>query len=107
MYEIVVATAINIALLTQGEVFNLAGHDRGLAARHHFELSKLDEQQQEVKVLFPEGFRGLSSSFFQGMFSQSVRYFGSVDGFLQHYIFVAPAHVRAKIVDYAEQSLVS
>ena len=99
------ANSIDIEALTKGEVFNLSGHDRGLAARNHFELSNLDEIPDMVEVRFPAQFRQVSSSFFQGMFAESVHRFGSLPSFFDHYRFDAPAHVRAKLADYAEQIL--
>lgn len=100
-----VTESIDIIRITKGEVFNLAGHDRGLAARASFELDRVDGESAPVRVIFPEGFRQVSSSFFQGMFSASVQKFGSVEQFFTHYIFDAPAHIRSKLADYAEQIL--
>lgn len=96
---------IDLRELTEGKVLNLAGHDRGLAARERFNLRLLDAEQEPVDVAFPQGFRQVSSSFFQGMFSESVRALGTVSGFFEHYRFEAPAHIRAKLADYAEQTL--
>lgn len=96
---------IDIQELTQGQVMNLAGHQRGLAARERFRIAQLDFDGQPVEVIFPADFRQVSSSFFQGMFANSVHRLGSVDRFFEHYRFNAPAHVRAKLVDYAEQAL--
>jgi hypothetical protein len=101
----IVESSIDINRLTDGKVLNLAGHDRGLAARDRFELARLDLESEAVAVHFPEGFRQLSSSFFQGMFADSVRKFGSVKLFFEHYRFDAPAHIRTKLADYAEQIL--
>lgn len=94
---------IDLSELTMGEVFNLAGHDRGVAAREKFNLSQLDGQPEEVLVTFPKGFRGLSSSFFQGMFAASVQAMGSVQRFFEHYRFEAPEFLRNRLADYAEQ----
>ncbi|MEA3051146.1 MAG: hypothetical protein QOG72_49 [Sphingomonadales bacterium] len=96
---------IDIDALTRGEVRNLSGHDRGLAARSEFHLDELDQEGRSVEIRFPERFRGISSSFFQGMFAESVQLRGSVDGFFEHYRFDAPAHVLAQIEDYAHQAL--
>lgn len=96
---------INIEALTKGEVRNLSGHERGLAARAEFHLDDLDESEEVVEVLFPEHFRGISSSFFQGMFAESVHKSGSVEDFFGHYRFAAPTHILAQILDYAQQAL--
>lgn len=96
---------VDITLITQGEVLNLAGHERGLAARDRFHMEQLDQETEPVEVRFPAHFRQVSSSFFQGMFSASVQRFGSVEAFFEHYHFDAPIHVRTKLADYAEQVL--
>ena len=98
-------SSIDISRLTDGRVLNLAGHDRGLAARDSFDLARLDKEAEAIPVNFPDGFRQLSSSFFQGMFADSVRQSGSVKAFFEHYRFDAPAHIRTKLADYAEQIL--
>ena len=94
---------INLADLPLGEVRNLAGHERGLKAREHFLLDDLDDSAEIVDVLLPENFRAVSPSFFQGMFSASVRHFKTARAFFEHYHFNAPAHVRSRLIDYAEQ----
>lgn len=94
---------IDILALTKGEVRNLAGHDRGLKARHHFHLDDLDVDDDVVDVVFPHDFRAVSPSFFQGMFANSVHKFGDVLKFFDHYRFDAPVHIRAQLIEYAEQ----
>lgn len=96
--------AIDLIELTRDEVRNLAGHDRGLKAREYFSLDKLDESRETVDVLLPENFRAISPSFFQGMFAESVHHFGNVRAFFEHYHFDAPAHVRSRLIEYAEQA---
>lgn len=96
-------TVIQMIELTKGEVRNLAGHERGLAAREKFKLKDLDRSDASVPVIFPADFRQVSSSFFQGMFAESVQKLGSLARFMDHYRFDAPSHIRAKIVDYADQ----
>lgn len=95
--------AIDLTELTRDEVRNLAGHDRGLSAREHFGLDRLDQSDETVDVRLPENFRAISPSFFQGMFAQSVHRFGTARAFFEHYHFDAPAHVRSRLIEYAEQ----
>lgn len=90
--------------LTKGQVKNLAGHDRGTSARSFFEIEKLDHSPDPIIVDVPDNFRAISASFFQGMFSESVRALGGALAFFEHYRFDAPAHIRTKLVEYAEQS---
>ena len=95
---------INLCELTQGEVRNLAGHDRGLEARTHFKLDQLDESDESVEVTLPKDFRAISPSFFQGMFAKSVHHFESASAFFEHYQFDAPLHIRSRLIAYAEQT---
>lgn len=94
---------IELENLTLGEVRNLAGHDRGLRAREHFKIDALDESDEPVEIKVPENFRAVSPSFFQGMFAESVKKFSDVRGFFNHYRFDAPAHIRSRLIEYAEQ----
>lgn len=80
---------IELRELTRGEVRNLTGHARGLAARDQFELDRLDEDERPVKVVVPPELDALTSSFFQGMFSKSVKKFRGREKFLGHYLFDA------------------
>lgn len=95
---------IDLEELTLGEVRNLAGHDRGLKAREHFALDNLDHEGEVVDVVLPGNFRAISPSFFQGMFSKSVQHFRNAPAFFAHYHFDAPSHIRARLIQYAEQA---
>ncbi|MEA2918716.1 MAG: hypothetical protein QOJ15_10797 [Bradyrhizobium sp.] len=81
---------INLGDLTAGgEVRNLTAHERGVAARVHYGLDQLDIGAEVVTVIVPPEIFTLTPSFFQGMFAESVRHFGSRESFLQHYSFDA------------------
>lgn len=97
------AEVICLEELTLGKVKNLAGHDRGLRARQHFEIDSLDRSPSTVEVKVPEDFRAISPSFFQGMFAASVHTLGA-SAFFDHYLFDAPAHIRSKLVEYARRT---
>lgn len=88
---------INIARLTRNEVRNLAGHERGLEARALFNLDELDREKDPVRVVVPGDVYALTTSFFQGMFSASVRAFGTREAFLGHYRFDASTAVLLQI----------
>src|SRR3982751_4439703 len=76
-------------LTNQGEIRNLTGHERGVAARVHYKLADLDRSAEPVEVIVPESVYTLTPSFFQGMFAESVTALGSRDAFLDHYQFKA------------------
>src|SRR5262245_4979689 len=67
-----------------GKVF--AGRERGEKVRHAAQLSALDEQDVRVSVFVPDDVFSVNSSFFLGMFGESVRRLGE-EGFRAHYRF--------------------
>ncbi|MBB4041614.1 hypothetical protein GGR34_003292 [Microvirga flocculans] len=89
-------TDINLFELTgDGAVRNLTGHERGVEARVRYDLEKLDEVQEPVRVIVPESVYTLTPSFFQGMFAESVRKLGET--FLTHYRFDASALIMRQV----------
>jgi hypothetical protein len=91
-------TVINLGDLTAGgEVRNLTAHERGVAARTHYGLDALDVNEEGVNVVVPSDVLTLTPSFFQGMFAESVRHFGSRDKFLAHYRFEASSLILKQI----------
>jgi hypothetical protein len=67
-----------------GKVF--AGRERGEKVRHAAQLTTLDQQDVSVSVFIPEDVFSVNSSFFLGMFGESVRKLGE-EGFRAHYRF--------------------
>lgn len=82
-------TNIDLATLTRGEVRNLSGHERGLAARREFNLDAIDATGDPVRVVVPAELDAITSSFFQGMFAKSVQKFANREEFLDQYRFEA------------------
>lgn len=64
---------IDFGALTEGKVHNLSGHDRGLAARKSFRLDELDHDGQKHVIHVPEDIYGISPSFVQGFFADTLR----------------------------------
>lgn len=98
-------TEIRFSELTNdGKVRNLVGHERGEAARNKWTLDELDRDSQAIEVIIPDELLTLSSSFFQGMFAQSVKKLGR-DGFLDHYRFRASTIVMQQVGEGIRDSL--
>jgi hypothetical protein len=76
---------------------NLAGKERGEAARAYFHLNELDQVPDVVIVRAPEYLINISSSYFLGMFSPSIQHLGGEENFLRKYQFEAPQHIRVAI----------
>lgn len=98
-------TEILFSELTEdGKVRNLVGHERGESARDRWTLDDLDLDDDAIDVIVPVELLTLSSSFFQGMFAQSVKKLGR-DGFLDHYRFRASAIVLQQVDEGIRDSL--
>ncbi|MCY4261328.1 MAG: hypothetical protein OXC91_13830 [Rhodobacteraceae bacterium] len=72
-----------------GRTRNLSGKERGIAARKQLKLDAIDAQPGEVLVVVPDYVDTISPSFFQGLFSQSIRTLKGKDRFLIKYRFDA------------------
>lgn len=83
----------NIVDLTklQGRVY--AGRPNGEAAREYFGISKMANTDKNIIVIFPEDARTITTSFFIGMFGDSVISSGSKEKFLERFHFVANKHI--------------
>lgn len=68
---------INLDDLTEhGEVHNLSGHERGLAARRSFGLDRFDIESAEVEIVVPAHIYAVSPSFVQGLLAGSLQNVG-------------------------------
>lgn len=88
-----------------GGARNISGHERGVEARKRYELDRLDEAGGLVDVVISDDIDAVAASFFQGMFSASVKRFASKDKFLQHYRFVARPMMMEQIIRGIDRSL--
>lgn len=92
-------------LAGNGKTRVLSGKDRGENARGEYGLDKLDHSAR-VYVRLPSGIDAITPSFVLGMFGKSVEKVGSVDAFLDRFVFVdAPSHIVDQISRGASFSL--
>ena len=69
---------------------NLSGHERGLAARHEFQLDRHDDDDAKVQIRVPDHIYAVSPSFVQGLLAGSLQKFGlSREAFFSRYDLVA------------------
>jgi hypothetical protein len=97
-------TVINFKDIAGG-LRNISGHERGVEARKRYGLNHLDDAGKAVSVVIPEDIDAVAASFFQGMFSESVKRFKSKDTFLQHYKFIARPMMMEQIIRGIDRSL--
>lgn len=89
---------IDLNILTDnGRVHNLTGKPAGINAREFLNLKELDRSSTPVNVIVPEHIYAISSSFFLGMFSESLQNLGGKDEFLQHYKFSADQNFMEQV----------
>jgi hypothetical protein len=65
----------------------LAGRESGESARREAKLEELDATNREIIVSVPPDFIAVSSSFFRGMFGDSIRRLGEIE-FRKRYKFI-------------------
>lgn len=80
---------INFAdLAEEGPIDNLVGQEDGEKARRRFNLDELDASGDRVVVVIPKDVLAVSSSFWSGLFSNTVAKYGR-NGFHSRYKFKA------------------
>jgi len=79
------STEISLAKWRTQKVF--VGREAGYACREFFKLDELDKVGTEITVTIPEEVYSVNSSFFLGMFGDSIRDLGK-DRFHSQYHFV-------------------
>jgi len=84
-----------------------AGRPNGIKARSLFKIENCDSLEGKVEVIFPENARSISSSFFLGMFGESIRKFGSKEKFQSHYTFRANKQIINQIDKVIDRALVA
>ncbi|NOX40142.1 MAG: hypothetical protein GXP05_06415 [Alphaproteobacteria bacterium] len=88
-------TEINLDVIAgQGRTRNLSGKERGVAARAELGLDTIDQSPDEISVIVPDYVDTISPSFFQGLFSQSIRALDGKEQFLNKYHFVASDSIK-------------
>lgn len=67
-----------------------SGRAKGELARETLNLNTIDNEQSKVIVQIPEDTYSVTTSFFLGLFGESIRQAGSREKFLSLYHFEAP-----------------
>ncbi|MBF0193123.1 MAG: hypothetical protein HQL71_01145 [Magnetococcales bacterium] len=86
-----------------GPVF--VGRAQGEKARQNFRLDILDDSEDIIKVVIPEGTYSVNSSFFLGLFTKSVLKTGSKKKFLAKFNFVCESFLLETIDTYIDRAL--
>lgn len=84
------------------------GRPNGEAARRHFKIELLEESGSfPIEVIFPDSARTITSSFFLGMFGNSVRVAGTQEAFLNRFKFKANSRIENEIKVAIQEALSS
>ncbi|OCH59068.1 MULTISPECIES: hypothetical protein [Vibrio] len=74
------------------------GRPRGKSARNYFKIEEYEREKSfPITVIFPSNAKTLASSFFLGMFGESVRQAGSREEFLKRFKFEASKQILSEI----------
>jgi hypothetical protein len=93
-------TQIDLDIPTgKGKVHNLTGKDRGLHGRVFFEVDALDQTSESVQVIVPDHLDNISTSYFLGLFSKSIKSLGE-DAFRSKYIFHSPKTAISRQIEH-------
>lgn len=80
------------------------GRSRGAESRKRLGLDRL-AAGEVVQVVIPNDVYTITSSYFLGLFGDSVREAGSREKFLERFIFSAPPHIEEKLGDLITRAL--
>ena len=67
-----------------------SGRARGKFARANLKLDEIDKEHGVVEIIIPESAYTVTSSFILGLLDKSVRKYGSIESFREHYKIRAP-----------------
>lgn len=82
----------------------LSGRERGIECRRLFDVAKLDKSPERVTVLIPEDIFSMNTSFFLGLFGESVRTLGK-EGFIEKFQFQCDDIHRETITEGIDRAL--
>ena len=89
---------MDISVIQSKKYKVLSGVDLGKAARSFFKIDDLDEQTTHVTVVVPKDVFSLNSSFFSGLFHDSIVKLKE-EGFRRKYIFECTDVIKKNVDD--------
>lgn len=87
------------------KIFAISGRDLGFKQRRHHKLDELEDTNEEIEIIIADNIIFLSSSFFLGMFGDSVRKCGSKEKFKEKFIFKTNGQIESNIEDGINDAL--
>ena len=99
-----VSKTIDLGNYRDGGTTVLSGRPKGADLRKTLDLSRTDLDPEPVEVVVPRDILSLNSSFFLGLFGESIRRLG-LDGFASKYIFNCAPAIKEDVMDGERQAL--
>lgn len=87
------------------DIFAISGRDLGYKQRKHHKIDKLEEINEQLEIDIDPKIIFMSSSFFLGMFGDSVRKCGTKEKFKEKFIFKANSQLNNNIEDGINDAL--
>lgn len=87
------------------EIFAISGRDLGFKQRKYHKLNDLEDKYDKVEVFIADNIKFLSSSFFLGMFGDSVRKCKTKEKFKEKFIFKTNGQIESNIEDGINDAL--
>lgn len=87
------------------KIFAISGRDLGFRQRKHHKLDELEDTNDVIEINIANNIIFLSSSFFLGMFGDSVRKCGSKEKFKEKFIFKSNGQLESNIEDGINDAL--
>jgi hypothetical protein len=94
---------LNIYRSADSKVFS--GRSRGAAVRQAEQLDSLDTTSEKVVVVIPDDTYSINTSFFLGLFGQSIRAAGSKEAFLARFSFQCPPDLMNDVLSAVDDAL--
>ncbi len=82
----------------------LSGRDNGVNLRKRLEIDKIENENDEIKIIIPQDVFALNSSYFLGWLGKSVRDLGK-ESFEKKYLFECNDIVKLNIEDGINDAL--
>lgn len=81
------------------------GRPKGLETRRMYNLDDADNSTVTIEVIVPKNTYTINSSFFLGLFGDSIRNSGSKDNFFKKFTFTSDKIFTSKFEDYIRRAL--
>ena len=87
------------------KIFAISGRDLGFKQRKYHKLDELEDNNDIIEIKIEDNIIFLSSSFFLGMFGESVRKCGSKEKFKEKFVFKTNGQIESNIEDGINDAL--